>query len=233
MILVFLLFIQFYSAFSQDGRATYEGDAVIERLIEIAWENSIYHQAYPGDLDLAKTALKVAKLGWINGLSVGGNLNEFSISPPQDGNVFFPRYNIGVGFSVGQILGTKAEVAKSKNQLTRLDLQRKQDSLILRSEVRRRYKMYQTTETLLQMAEKHLIRTTSELELVEERFSEGSVDMVTYMEIIELHTTTEKSLVRAESEHALAKINVEEFLGIPLEEVFLAPSEGSNEPEER
>lgn len=193
--------------------------SVEELLIQTAWDNNVVNRLYNNEVEVARVELKQARMGWLDNLSVSGNLNEFSINPPEDANLFFPRYNFAFGVSVGQLVGTKAEIKKAKSQLFVLAEQRLQDSLKLRSSVLRNFEFYKMTKDLFQTAEERVITTESELKLVERGFSDGSVDLATYTQVMEMHSEARSAFIKSKNEHMIAKINLEELIGTSLSSI--------------
>ncbi len=223
-IITLFMISSFYSLYSQTEDTIQEVLSIEDELIWIAWKNNFIDKAYENELDITHAELRQAKTNWLSNLAIGGNMNELSIDPPENSNIFFPRYNIGFSLSFGQLIGMKAEVKKVNGKLIRLDIERTQDSLKFRSDVLRRYEVFKMTRELLQIAEEYVISIDAELKFTESGFSEGRVDLATYTQVIEIHSSARSALIKSRNEHVLSKISLEEILGQELRTIGLSGS---------
>ena len=90
LIILFVLQVDFIMAQMRDTTVFFS-ENIGAQLAIIAWENSPLKQLYESDVSITESELRISRLTWLDGLSVGSNINEFTINPPPDRNNFYPR----------------------------------------------------------------------------------------------------------------------------------------------
>lgn len=196
-----------------------------EKLVQIAYRNNPSGLAIQKEAKIAAYDYKSARLQWTSLFGVNGNLNEFSIKrfgnseTTTTGNQFFPRYNVylHLPFSTFKDLPHEKRVARENTAIAedRLNAYK----LELRARVLRLYASYQMAETVAQ------IRTTSAndeqdiFSTVETQFKKGAVTLDAYESARRSNNDAKIQKAQADLIFKQAKIDLEEVLGIKMEEI--------------
>ena len=147
LLLVFLFNPAFLWAQKNDIKSSYLESTtqnVIDELVTAAWENYPENKKYDHQVKIAEKNVIRAGYSWLDNIYGTGNLNEFTLNPPSDfqGNLFFPRYNFGVRINLGTFVTVPAEKKIAKEELRIAELNRKQQKIMIRAEVLRRYNRF-------------------------------------------------------------------------------------------
>jgi len=191
-----------------------------EYLVQLAWQNYPESAIAQGELLNARSDNKNIKKEWMRDVQASFNLNESNLRGVDTfGNVFFPRYNIGVTLNLYSILTQKE---KSKIGHQRVDIaghKVNQRKLEIRAEALQRWANFRLSREILK-----------ERALVEQEFSN------TFIIVQQLYKSDEKTLeeyttasaayyqarearIRAATDQELAKYLLEEIIGLRWEQV--------------
>ncbi len=191
-----------------------------EYLVQLAWQNYPESAIAQGELLNARSDNKNIKKEWMRDVQASFNLNESNLRGVDTfGNVFFPRYNIGVTLNLYSILTQKE---KSKIGHQRVDIaghKVNQRKLEIRAETLQRWANFRLSREILK-----------ERALVEQEFSN------TFIIVQQLYKSDEKTLeeyttasaayyqarearIRAATDQELAKYLLEEIIGLRWEQV--------------
>jgi outer membrane protein TolC len=191
-----------------------------ERLVQLAWENQpAAHKAKTGQ-DIAALEVKKAKLAWLNNLQAVGNLNEGNINPSESNpNLFFPRYNFGVQLNIGRLAETpiNTKIAKENSKLAQEEVRGEQ--LRIRAEVLRLYSNYQMREELLNIQNEIIEDAYAEFLVAEEKFKTGEIPIDQYNLTLKTYNGERIKKIQAQHDLAKAKLDLEEAIGLRLEDV--------------
>ena len=198
----------------------YSNKYIEEQFVKIVWENSPVRKTNIKNSEILKSTIRSSRLSWLNGIFISTNINEFTIDPPANRNNFYPRYNFGYRLSYGDISGSVSNTKQGKLQLSNNDYLQEMDSIRIRSEFLRRFENLKYTEELLKLSGEKLTNINRELEIVEKEFSEGTKELSEYNRMLDLHRVAVAEEARVKHEHSTAIINVEEIIGISLEEAI-------------
>lgn len=193
-----------------------------EKLVQIAWQNYPQNEVAQRRVTIASYEVTQAKMQWLDIFNAQGNLNEYSIN--QDNNQVggfnaFPRYNFGASITLGMFGDIPAEIKKRKEMLKISEAEVNMQKLAVRGEVLRRYQNYLLYQELLENQAKMTENVFSSYSVAEQRFKNGEITLQDYNASLDKYNSERINLVRAETELELAKITLEEMLGVPLEDI--------------
>lgn len=192
-----------------------------EKLVRLAWQNHPANSTLENHLNIADTEIKLAKRNWLNRFNVTGNLNEFTINPNtlQDVPVFFPRYNISATLSIGMFANEPLEVRvrKEQKEIALKDINTKK--LALRAEVLRKYQAYLTSEKIFNLRKGALVVAEDAFKSLETAVKKGEGTIQNYDKVTEDLNALRVQTIVAEGDFKLAKIDLEELIGVRLEDV--------------
>jgi outer membrane protein TolC len=193
-----------------------------EKLVQLAWKNHPSNQLLYNNLQVAHHDTKIASSEWLNTIRITGNLNEFTIdqSDPTDNRAqFFPRYNFGVQIPLGIFSGTSNQVKKGK-QLEKvaqhnIDAQK----LAVRAQVLSLYNNYLMHREIFNLRSQELEESTANFVLLEQRFKAGEEKYDRYSAGLSTLNKIKIDRVQAQTQYLNAKLEVEQLIGLKLEEV--------------
>lgn len=204
--------------------------SIAERLVQIAWDNNPAHRVLDYELQTAELRKKKVGLVWLENIGVNGNLNEFNIksfnrgsNSTQEGNQFFPRYNVyarlplSIFFEVPQnkkIAIHEIQIAKEKQNLGKLEI---------RARVLNAYEEYLRTQQLLDIARRFELAQADHFVVVEEQFRAGKITPEQYLSASKEKFDRQIQRVNAETNFNVAKIALEEILGVSVTDAGLEP----------
>lgn len=188
-----------------------------DKLVQWAWyncpENLIFKE------EIAIRAKKVNLTWWeLLDATASFNLNEGNIQPTlTSDNLFFPRYNFGLTFNLGTILGMPAKKKIAEHELKIAELTESQKKLNVRGEVLRRYAEYELSVEILKYKTQAAEEAQSVYTLVLEQFEDDKVDFKDFTAAsTNFHGANEAKAI-AQANVQKAKISLEEMIGIPWE----------------
>ncbi len=156
-------------------------DSVAEGLVALAMNNPRIR--YNADLaEQFNQLYRKSKVGWLNAITIQGNLNEFSINENAAirSENLYPRYNFGLNVPLGfpwvTSRQTKSDYAKSQAMLEEVETERRN----VRKEVLINYHEYTMNKRLLELQEQvisdwHIIYLKTE-----EKFRKGQVTLESF-----------------------------------------------------
>ncbi len=192
-----------------------------EQLIRLAWKNHPSNKIVIQNVSISTKEKKMAQWKWLDDIYANGNLNEYTLNPAPDGssNVFFPRYNFGIRFSLGTFITTplSAKVASEKvSNAENVVNERKllvRESVLMNCEKLKQY--YKNLRLREQIKEDFLVMYKD----AEKKFSTGEVDIEKYRQAIQGYYGQAEKVVEAESTFNSAIIALEAYIGVPLTEI--------------
>ncbi len=194
-----------------------------ERLVQLAWQNNPASKIADQGVQQAYEEGRVATTAWSTLVGVTGNLNEFSIKrftdPNAPANQFYPRYNFFVQLPLSLIAQNphikkaaraRVSVAQNNVNLTKLSL---------RATVLKLYSEYKKAELVLLVRKQSSSDDESNYLLVEQKFKNGELMVDDYMRAQRGRNDLKIQLAIADNDFKKAKLDVEEIIGMRLEDV--------------
>ena len=193
-----------------------------EKLVQLAWQNNPTNQELISKSKAAKYEVDLAKWSWLRTISASGNLNEYTIDPPERNNnfqPFFPRYNFGVTVSLGTIFLTPIETRAARSTYQATESQINQQKIALRAEVLMRYQNYLMNQKLFEVQNEVTEDEYSEFLLMEQDFKAGDVTLQDYKKSLKAYNQELTQRIKVERDLRVAQIALEEMIGVRLEDV--------------
>ncbi len=205
---------------SQDS---YENLSVEEKLVWLAWNTRADKKILNSELVIANKEIGVARWSWSDNLQASFNLNEFTIRDdfePGEGFPFFPRYNLGLTLAFGDLISNPAQVRIAQEQKSIIQARMNDAQLDLRTEVLEAYQNYLLSVSLYQIGTEQNEEAYTNFLLISEKFKTGEETLVNYNSAQQLYTASQAEVIKLESQVAIARLRIERFISIPLEEVL-------------
>jgi outer membrane protein TolC len=197
--------------------------SIEEKLVQLAWNNNPKNDNALLESKAAKYELRKAQWVWLDHLGVVFNRNEFNLNPdanPERAN-FYPLYNISLRIQLGDFVQTPLNVKTQRVALEMTENNTKLLKLTIRAEVLRRYNLYLLSKEKLDVQKNIEADTYANFKLIEQRFKNGEESIQTYNNILERYTNHKIRKMEAETEYKISKIDLEELIGLKLEDVIV------------
>lgn len=194
-------------------------------LVQLAFRNNPNFTALNAGVAKVDAQIKAAKIDWFNGFS--GNVgiaprDSFIISqipslPP--GQRVYPGVNYGIGINFGPILTNRAKVKVIQQERIIAEAEVTKKQYELRAAVLTRYRKYQLSIEVLTARLQALETATTNKALITELFNSNKVDFEDLNRAESSYFAALEAKLTAETEVLLAKIDIEEIIGIRWDEV--------------
>ncbi|RPD38143.1 TolC family protein [Chitinophaga barathri] len=215
--------------FAQTKTATQsqpQPDSMIRnRLVELALQNPAMKIAgYEKD----KTRYEVTKANsnWLNYVTATVNINDVTTGSarrnnPDLNNIYYPLWNIGINVPLGSFTGKAQDVKIAKRNKDIATENQSGQARLLKRQVLSLYEEYISKRELLKMQSEMTLDDKTAFETLEEKFSTGSISYQEYSTANKLYNEQMAKQRILEKELNVTKLEIEEMIGVPLEDVLL------------
>lgn len=193
---------------------------IAERLVQLAWQNNPQNSIVKNNVTIAEKELNQAKVFWLSKVRIAGNVNEFTLDPNNERSEFYPRYNFGLMFTLDDFTNGAAIKKISQAQLMNAQEEVNSQKLVIRGEVLRRYEVYKLNLEKFKIQNEATEDAYSNYLRTEQRFKNGEIDMVEFNRSTSQYNSEKINKLTVESELSISKINLEELIGVDLDEVM-------------
>jgi outer membrane protein TolC len=212
-----------------------------EYLVQLAWLNGAAGKiAETKVLNAADNAKNVRK-EWTKDIQVSFNLNEANLRPNTGGTIdypasidsifkernytppslpnnnFFPRYNIGINLNVYNVLSQKTKNKISQREVTLAGYEVQEAMIATRAETLTRYVKYKLTKEILKTRAQMEQEANSAFILVQQLYKTDEKTFEEYSKASTALFQTKEARLGAETEVILAKLALEEIIGVRWE----------------
>lgn len=195
--------------------------SVEEKLVQLAWANHPDNKILLNDVESKSFNIANKKGKWLERVLIQGNLNEFTIAGGDDiRSQFFPRYNFGVTIPLGMFIQVPQDVKIAKKEYESAIESVNAQKLYIRSETLKRYQNYQRQKEIYDIQNQLSQDIESQFLLVETKFKNGEETLENYTRTLERINMQKINLLNSKYELNVAKIELEEMIGLKLEEVL-------------
>jgi outer membrane protein TolC len=200
--------------------------SVEERLVQIAWLNNPTVKHAKNQVSMAENQLRSAKAGWLNLVQVSGNLNEFTIrgrdyvNEVRPTGLFYPRYNIGASLPLGRLITLPSEVKTARTVLENEHEEINILKLQIRADVLKAYSEYKTNLSLFNIQRDITGEMEAQHRLVEVKFRNGETTSNEYNASRDRFHNQRVRLLTAENDLAQSRYNLEQLIGVSVDEVL-------------
>jgi len=194
-----------------------------EKLVRLAWKNNPANRILERQKNISEYEIKQARWSWLDEFRIQGNVNEFVLNENADvgGRAdFFPLYNLSAQVRLGFFVDIPLETKKKKEEYyiaqSNIDLQK----IGLRAEVLKRYELYLMNRELLKVQTEATEDLFATFSIVEQNFKNGQATLEEYNLILDRYNTQKIRKITAQGNFNRSKIEVEEMIGVKLEDVI-------------
>ena len=195
-----------------------------EKLVQLAWQNNPANEELVHRAQAAKYEVDLARWSWLRTVKVSGNLNEYTINTEKVREVNptfipYPLYNFSLSISLGTIFLTPIETRAARSNYRVAEDVINQQKINLRAEVLTRYQNYLMNQKLFEIQNEVTEDEYSEFLLTEQNFKAGDVTLEDYKTSLKSYNEQLKERITLERDLKIAKIALEEMIGVRLEDV--------------
>lgn len=191
-------------------------------LVQLAWENYPTAEILDSEQKIATQEIKNERLGWTRalGVHVGVNqqTNQVNFEGGGTGLVFFPRISYGLSLNITPLITTpgRVKVAREKLEITEHNVD--QEKLRIRSEVKQRFQNYLFATELQKVRMEAEQDADSNYQLLLAMFKNDEASFQDYNDAYIAFSKAKEEWLEANSMINLAKIMIEEYIGVDFEE---------------
>lgn len=191
-----------------------------EKLVQLAWKNHPSNKVVYNDLRAAQYETKIASSAWLDMVRLSGNLNEFNLESGDDPrSQFFPRYNIGLVIPLGAFQGMPARIKRGR-ELEEIAMHNiNEQKLAIRATVLKLYNSYLMYREIFNIRSQELEEASASFLVTEQRFKAGQESYDKYSAGLHLLNRIKIERVTAQTDYLNAKLSIEEYIGVRLEDV--------------
>lgn len=193
-----------------------------EKLVQLAWRNHPTNEAVRREVHIAAYNLKQSNTSWLDNIRITGNLNEFTIdkaSDPFGRAAFFPKYNISASVTLGTFFNVPYTIRRNKEALVITQANVNAQKLMVRNNVLKLYNEFLMRERIYKLQSQSLLDNETSHKLAEQRFRSGEIDFETYSVSVASYNDVMVAQLQAERDYKNAKLDLEQWIGMRLEDV--------------
>lgn len=191
-----------------------------EYLVQLAWMNYPESAIAQHEWLNARSDNKNVKKEWMRDVQASFNLNESNLrGVDTSGNVFFPRYNIGITLNLYNILTQKEKSRIGSRRVDIAEHRVNQQKLSLRSETLQRWANFRLAREIVKeraLVEQELNNTFI---IVQQLYKSDEKTLEEYTTASAAYYQAREARIRSATELELAKFQLEEIIGLRWEQV--------------
>lgn len=193
-------------------------DAIRNHLIELALQNPSI-KIDDANIEIAKLNRKKAGASWLGSLALGGNINEFVIKNSEAAS-FFPKYNMGISIPFDIFSSTKNEKRVANQNILIANATKLQHINAIKAEVLTRYENYKEKRALVALQNISVGNNYADYLAAQKKFSDGSMTVEEMNKIYQSYLFERSNLITLQREENVSIIQLEEVIGIPLNQAL-------------
>jgi outer membrane protein TolC len=192
-----------------------------EKLVQLAWKNHPTNEILRREMSIAQLKVGRASAEWLDLITIQGNINEFNInSDNTDVPVFFPRYNFGIMIPLGIFISNPNTAKQNHQQLSIAREEINAKKLEVRNVVLKAYNVYLLRERVYKIQAQQYSDKESTYKLIERRFQNGEITFDVYTASQSELNRASIQLLESDLEFKNAKLDLEQLIGVRLEDVM-------------
>ena len=191
-------------------------------LVQLAWNNSPQNKILHNEEKIADLEVDLTKREWMDNLGVQWNMNEISLSnivyPDNELFVALPIWNVTATVELSTVFNRKKKIDISKQKLEITQQNVNLLKMKLRADVLERYYKYKLTLDILKVVTEAEQDANENYILLKELFRDDKADFEELTRASLAYTNAKRSKIESEMEIQLAKVALEELIGVKYED---------------
>ncbi|MBL7826248.1 MAG: TolC family protein [Saprospiraceae bacterium] len=194
---------------------------IAEYIVQLAWMNQPQSDISKREVQIAAGEKKNTQKEWMRDVQASFNINESNLQGNTDaaGNVFFPRYNLGVTLNLYNIVTQKEKTKISDNRLDIATDRQNQLKLEIRAEALTRWTKFQLAREIVKersLVEQELNNTYI---IVQQLYKSDEKTLEEYTTASAAYYKAREARIQAAAELEMAKIQLEQIIGLKWDQV--------------
>jgi len=194
-----------------------------EKLVQLAWNNHPLNHIAASNIKIAKDQVKLEKWSWADQIMFVGNLNQFTLDPESDlfgRSAYYPKYNFSVRITLGNFINVPINTKIRNEQLIVSQSNLNAQKLAVRSKVLKLYQEFLMNLELLSIQTQILQDAEDNFRVTEEKFKNKEIEFSELNKTIIVLNQAKVDKIKIQKELKIAEINIEEMIGVPLQELL-------------
>lgn len=216
-IILFVMLLLHFSSAAQESMLQDVSYTYLHQLIDTAKKYYPKMKVYDKRIENAATDVKKAKLGWfdIASLSVFYSPNSTTTIV----NPTFNGYQVGLFVNVGSILQKPSIIKHAKGDLDITKAEKEEYEINIQTLVTQRYFLYVQARSLLRIKTQAVLDVEGTMEQMKYKFQKGEETLESYNKYMVSYDDRVQAKIESEAELLIAKSNLEELVGLKLEQI--------------
>lgn len=192
------------------------------KLVKLALKYSSNLKINDATTRIAEANYDGAKKSWLSSVSFGANINEFVVSNSEAAS-FFPKYNLGAMVPLDIFTRTKTQKKVAAENINISNLQKEHQSKLIKAEVLLRYENYKEKKEVVNLQRSYMEYDLLAYESAKQAYSDGDIQLEIMNKAHQIYITEKSKMATMEKELNVAIIQLEELIGVPVEEAIVLP----------
>lgn len=191
-----------------------------EYLVQLAWQNNPASAIAFEEVETARDKARNTRKEWMRDVQANFNFNEANLRAVDTfGNVFFPRYNIGITLNLFNILSQKDKNRIGKHDVEVAEQKVNAQMLAIRAETLSRYTQFKLAKDILKTRSLVEQETYNNFILIQQLYKTDEKTFEDYNFASSAYYQAQEARIRAQADLQLAKLHLEEIIGLRWEQI--------------
>lgn len=192
----------------------------MEKLVAIAKENYPKSVTFENRMNIAKNNVNIARASWLDPFNFVyvNRSNIYAVDGVNPSILSGYFFNITLS-PVSLLVKRPFQIKNAKEELSSAIADRDEYSLLLETEVKKRYIAYLQSHNNLKLISKRLVDAEANYTYLKTRYERSEISFREFNDASIMYTTTQESKIGAEANYFASKFALEELLTIKLEDI--------------
>lgn len=190
-----------------------------EKLVQLALQNPGFEIA-DRKINIAQYQLKKAKGDWFAAINANINLNEITVNPSANNQLFFPLWNVGVSVPLNYFSQNRYLNRIAKENVYIANAEKNEKYRMIRTKILTRYEDYLMYKEMLELQN----RATQDAYLTyrqkESDFKDDNVTFDEYNKAFAVYKEQQDKRLKSQRDFNVSKLDIEEMIGISMDELL-------------
>jgi outer membrane protein TolC len=201
-------------------------DDIKDKLVQLAYNNPSIKVR---DYERAKTVAELNKAGanWLNYVTLSANLNEVTLKTYHStsatdvrNNIYYPLWNVGINVPLGSLVGKGSDVKIARRNLDIATAEQEVARRQVKAMVLSKYHDYLMTKEMLALQNEITEDDYTAFTTAETKLANGSISYEAYTSASQRYNDDRNKKLSLERDLANSKLDIEEIIGVKLEDVI-------------
>lgn len=190
-----------------------------EKLVQLALQNPGFEIA-DRKINIAELQLRKAKGDWLAAINANINLNEITVNPSSNNQLFFPLWNVGVSVPLNYFSQNRYLNKIAKENVYIANAEKNEKYRMIRTKILTRYEDYLMYKEMLELQN----RATQDAYLTyrqkEGDFKDDQITFDEYNKAFAVYKEQQDKRLKCQRDFNVSKLDIEEMIGISMDELL-------------